>query len=162
MRITMKAFPAALICLCLSLFPVCSFAADADEGTVVSATFQERTSFAAQGADAQVVFLDNSITTLAFRIYDSDLLDTQFDKGAFDGKPGSKPRIDSGAFPDNAYRDNVKLSIGTSSNVTLGKWKVIPVYQTRAGYRIYYIMDSYKENGDSKRCSFLVQPPSAK
>ncbi len=158
----MKTSFTGLVGLCLILFAICSFAAEAGDGTAVAATFQERTSFPGQSADVQVVFLDNSITTLAFRVYDSALLDNQFEKGTFDGQPHDKPRIDPGATPDNAYRDNVKLTLNTSSNITVGKWKVIPVYQTKSGARIYYIVDSYKENGDSKRFSFLVQPPSVK
>ncbi len=160
LAITMKTLKTGLLAFCLTLLTLGCFAADADQGTVVDATFQERTSFA--GADAQVVFLDNSITTLGFRIYDNAFFDAPPDKGAFDGKPGSKPRIDPGAIPDSVYRDNLKLIIGTSSSITLGNRKVIPVYQTKAGSRIYYIVDSYKDNGDSKRFSFLVLPPSAK
>ncbi len=126
------------------------------------ATFQERTSFPGQNVDVQVVFLDNSITTLAFRVYDNALLDTQFEQGAFDGLPHAKPRISSDATPESVYRDNVKLTIGTNNSTTVGKWKVMPVYQTKTGARVYYVMDSYKENGDNKRFSFLVQPPNAK
>lgn len=155
----------AQVCLAplfLTLLITYSLSAAAADPVVVDATFQDRTSFSSNGADVQVVFLNYGITTLIFRVYDSVLLDVQATKGTLDGKPGNQPRISADATVDNAYRDNFTLAVSPTAFMTVGTYKVVPLYQTRSGHRVYYVADSYKENGDTKRFRFLVQPPEEK
>lgn len=148
-----------LSCFCLVALTFATLSAAPNDPIIVDATFQDRTSLASSGADAQVVFLNYGITTLIFRVYDSALLDAQPTKGTLDGKPGSQPRVGPDATVDNAYRDNFTLAISPSATVAVGTYKAVPLYQTKSGHRIYYVADSYKENGDTKRFRLLVQPP---
>ena len=133
-----------------------------DKIAVVEATFQDRTYFSTFGADVRIAFVENSITTLVFRVYDGALLDTPCEKGAFDGKTSARPHIDSGADLSNAYRDSLTLTIGTPNTTTIGTRTVVPLYQTKDGHRLYYIVGSFRETTDNKRFSFLVQQPAAK
>jgi hypothetical protein len=149
-----------LCSLCLSLAIIDSLRAVTNETTVVvDATFQDRTYFSRLGPNVQIAFVDNGITTLAFRVYDSALLDTPYEKGALDGKASARPHVFPDAEVSNAYRENITLTIGTANTMTVEKWRVVPLYQTKEGYRLYYIADSFRETQGNKRLSFLVQQP---
>lgn len=156
-------FPAKMLARSVfaTLLVLCAATVTADSGYIVTAQFQSRVAF--QGTDVRAVLQTHDITTFSFKIYDSTLLDTPIDKGDFDGKPSKNPRVLRGVDASQTFRDSVVLNIGAPESfvITMDGVKLLPVYQTATGMRIYFAMDSFKEvDWQKKTFQFYVLKPA--
>ena len=147
----------------LTALILCSTTAWAsNEGELVPAHYHSTVYFGSHHSGVRVALIGHGMTTLNFRVYDKALHDIPVQTGHFDGKPGGHPRVITGTHIGNPYRDGVTLTFSSPgpSSENIRNLRVLPVYQTTDGLRIYYVTDSFHEtrSGD-KLCKFFVFQP---